>query len=350
MKGRIHSLDTLKGIALFFVVYIHARSFLSTWTVMENFNFVLANLSRFAVPAFFMTSGFLLALKLGEDSGRSFVNGQIRRLGKYYLMASAIYLPLVIGLNGLSSSMSMGSFSNWLEPSLTGIDGLVKFLYIGNAITPFLWFIPALLYSLLLIQRSVERDLFSYLFPAAFLLHLVAISSNIYRIVELPLPLEDAVFFGLLYTSIGFKIGKDELQEKIGRSELQLGLGIFLVVYLLERFYLSNLVNFTELFPWDTWYFWGPYSIMLIPLATGIFIWFLKNPDLGRDTRLNLYGKHTLLGYLIHPLVIGVIAGMAVLLAGQGLDINGTLAWDLVLLPLSYLATMELSVILRKRF
>ena len=71
VKGRIHSLDTLKGIALFFVVYIHARSFLSTWTVMENFNFLLANLSRFAVPAFFMTSGFLLALKLGEDSGRS---------------------------------------------------------------------------------------------------------------------------------------------------------------------------------------------------------------------------------------------------------------------------------------
>jgi surface polysaccharide O-acyltransferase-like enzyme len=347
VRERIDSLDTLKGLAILFVVYIHSKPFFSTGTFTEPVNFVLANASRFAVPAFFLTSGFLLSRKVSEseEGGVSFVKRQLEKIGSYYIFASAAYLLLISFILYFNRYLQLEVVSNWLNLSLLGLHGLFELLYIGKAIAPFLWFFTALFYSIMIVYFFNRKFDVRYLVVASAVLHVVAILSNTFLVFEgLPVPTEDAIFFGLLFTSTGFWIGKEKIyDQRTGKAFLGLT-SVFFVLHLAERAFISATVPAWEVYFWDS-YYWGPYSFFTAPMAVSLFLYFLKRPELGKGSRLNFYGKYTLTGYLIHPVVIGTLVGLGNGVSSlTGISVNGTTAWEFVMFPAAFLLTMEAAV------
>lgn len=345
MTQRINSLDTLKGLAILFIVYIHSKPFFSSKAVAESASFVLANTSRFAVPAFFLTSGFLLSRKVSENGGLSFVKRQLKKISTYYIFASAVYILPIAGILYANQFLQLEIVSNWLGFNLISVQGLFNFLYIGKAIAPFLWFFTALFYSIILVYFFNRKYDIKYLVITSGILHVIAILSNTYLVFEgLPVPIEDAAFFGLLFTSTGFWIGKEKIHELWSRKIFLSLTGFFFLAHLLERGFISSIVPSWNVYFWDSFY-WGPYSFFTAPMAVFFFLYVLKRPEWGSDSRINLYGKYTLTGYIIHPVVIGTLVGLSISVSSfTGISVTGTMFWDFVMFPLACLITMETAV------
>lgn len=347
MTERIDSLDTLKGFAIFFVVFIHSQAFFSTNRYIELFTYTAANFSRLAVPAFFLTSGFLLSLKL-KERGKDYEKEELEKIGKYYVIASLAYLPFSIGAGYLQEQGIIGDVARPLGPDLTGLEGLFNFIYLGKGVGDFLWFFPALFFSIGLIHLFYKHDRIKELLIGSIVLHSVAILSNAYRIVDLPIPVEDTLFFGLVFTTSGFVIGKKNLKDlRDGRIFLSLFV-VFSILHLAERAFITFTVDPMEVYYWSP-YFWGPYSFFTAPMAITFFLYILNRPELGKGSRLENYGRHSLLGYLIHPAVIGVFVGLSIALKQVlGVNVIDTLIWDFLFFPLIFVSTMEISGRLRR--
>jgi surface polysaccharide O-acyltransferase-like enzyme len=128
MKERIKSIDCLRGIAILAVLLIH-----TTTRTLEasNFNLVgfsftlfLNQIARFAVPMFFIISGFVLEISdHGDLSYWSFIKKRFSKVFIPYVFWSLIYYFLVYNSNH---------------------DNLFKVFLTGNASYQ-LYFIPALL-------------------------------------------------------------------------------------------------------------------------------------------------------------------------------------------------------------
>lgn len=346
MTERIDSLDTLKGLAIFFVIFIHAQPFFSTNNYIEVLTYTVANFSRIAVPAFFLVSGFLLSLKL-EERGKTYEKKELEKIGKYYIIASLAYLPFSIGAGYLQNQGIITGVARPLGPHLTGLEGLFNFLYLGKGVGDFLWFFPALFFSIALIHIFYRYDGIKELLIGSLILHSVAILSNTYRILELPVPVEDTLFFGLLFTTSGFVIGKRNLKDLETRGTY-LGLFIlFSVLHMAERIFITLTVASSNVYYWEP-YFWGPYSFFTAPMAVSFFLYILNRPDWGKETRLETYGRYSLLGYLLHPAVIGVFVVLSIGLDQiLGTTVLDTAVWDFVFFPLVFVCTMELSIKLR---
>lgn len=334
----------MKGLAIISVIYIHSKFFFSSLNVAEALNFVAANTSRFAVPAFFLTSGFLLSRKISDKENLSFIRRQLEKIGMYYFLASAIYVIPTVAILHLNQYLNLGVVSNWLKPVNVGLQGLFNFLYLGKAVAPFLWFFTALFYSLIGVYLFNRKYDVKYLVLGSAALHAVAILSNTYQLIGLPLPVEDALFFGLLFTSTGFWVEKKDLDELWNQSTL-LGLtGLFFVLNLVERGFISMTVPPLDIYFWEG-FFWGPYSFFAAPMTVFFFLYMLKRPELGKNSRINIYGRHTLTGYILHPIVIGGLVGLSLLIeAHLPVSVMDTLAWDILLFPLACLLTMETAV------
>ena len=67
MGERIHSIDSLRAIAVFFVVIAHVQPFAGFGSHGNYIYFVFDTIGQFDVPFFFVTSGYFLKSKL--DSG-----------------------------------------------------------------------------------------------------------------------------------------------------------------------------------------------------------------------------------------------------------------------------------------
>lgn len=348
MTDRIESLDTLKGIALFFVVFIHSKSFFSNNQILEAATYLAANMSRIAVPAFFLTSGYLASLKI-RDGRPEFPKKQMRNVGKYYIEASLLYLPPVLGMIAVNRYMNLQVIDKWVNLNVAGIEGLLNVFYIGKAIAPFLWFLPALFFSLGMVYIADRKDLIKPLLAGAAGLHVLAILENSYRLLGTSIiPQEDALFFGLFFTATGFYIGREGLSEVRDASTFRdLFIG-FSALHLLERIYISLTVEPWQAYYWDP-FFWGAYTFFTAPMTLALFMYFLKRPELGKDTRINLYGKYTLPGYILHAAMIGLFVALSqAVKAAAGIQLVETFAWDLIFLPLIYVLTMEAGIRYRK--
>lgn len=340
MVDRIYSLDTLKGLALFFVFFIHVKwSSIGGPPIQEMTGFTMMTFSRLAVPVFFLTSGYLLKMKLERESNEaSYFMKYLKKLGIYYVIGSSIFLlmkPLAFRLNKI---FEVGIVSN-LELKLLGSKSLFHTFYTGKATGEHLWFLLALFYSVALIYLSYRYDVFEELFGTAILLHLTAVLSRSYLVYDqLPIPQDDALFFGLFFTAAGFYLKKESIERKFGEL-LFLKLAILAnILHLLER------IGMTLLFESYTPYFWGNYSLLTAPAAITLFLYFLKRNELGKNSRINRYGRKTLWIYILHPIILAIFLGIGGLITQKGVNFIIENIWLSILVTL--LAYFSLSEIL----
>ncbi|MEF8880444.1 MAG: hypothetical protein V5A72_01265, partial [Candidatus Nanohaloarchaea archaeon] len=117
--------------------------------------------------------------------------------------------------------------------------------------------------------------------------------------------------------------------------------GLFLILNILENAVLVKTTGVSFIFQ--------DYSVFTVPFAVSLFLLGLSRPDLGSSSRINLYGKYTLLGYIFHQITGGVLTGATIVVESIiGTEVMQSSLLNMVLTFLAYIITMESALYYKK--
>ena len=208
-------IDLLKFICAILVIIIHIKPFgnVVSKSISDCLNFGLQNyLARIAVPFFFVSSGFFLYKKSSiKDFDITYSIQYIKKLFRLYFTWTIIYLPLIIrdllkdeqGINHailifFRNSIFTGSFVHlWFIPALIFAVVLVSFL-LKRKINPKTIITISLLFY---ITSLFAQSWFGFIKPLEFQLPTFWSSLKfIQRIIETT---RDGLFEGFFFVSLG---------------------------------------------------------------------------------------------------------------------------------------------------
>jgi len=333
---RISSLDFLKGLALFFVVLIHAKPFTGLEGIFHEFGIVLLNLARFAVPCFFLIAGYLFSKKLKAQEDQKYAWNYLTKLIKNYGKAILIFLALNLGLFLITDYVRFKALEKAVILDIFGFEGLMNILYFGSAVSYHLWFLPALIISTAIVYIFQIYGRLSVLIPVSYVLHLLGVASGAYNFIPIPVQPRDPIFFGLFFVATGFYIAENNL-EKIIKSTTALKLfALFAILHGVEGLFISANIPAVDAPSLD-------YSFFTALMALPLFIFILSRPQLGKETRLEKYGKNSLWIYIIHSIPISILIAVSKIISGVfGVAIAQSLVWQLIVTPLAFLTAGEM--------
>jgi surface polysaccharide O-acyltransferase-like enzyme len=333
MSDRIHSIDTLRAVAIGFVVVAHAGPFKGYGQYGNHVFFVLDTVGQFDVPFFFAVSGFFLATKISPDNALNTVVSSAKKLATLYGFGIMVYAPvLFLGVAGLAKLEGRSVQEALVAKVFQSVDP-IHLLYYGDAFAEHLWFLTSLIFSFVLVGVFVVSKKESYLLPAAALLHLTGIlDQNFPLLFDVPAPTRDAVFFGFFYVVLGYKLQTIDWRPDTDRSTLYLALVLVLViVQLLEQYILGYVLRDATLAQEVVT---TPYTVSTTLFVAAVLVYALSAPDLGKKTLLPTVGTYAVGVYLIHfPIdrLTEAIDGLMYALAG--IDLSTMLWWHVLLVP-----------------
>ena len=300
------NLDILKYGAAILIIILHLRPFLNINPTMD---LIFNNLvSRICVPIFLVSSGFFATWKQQKEPG--YIDRYIHQSIPLYLFYSLIYLPVgiswlsqyfpliesVVGSLGLSGWMNMAAYA------MVALFGLIiALLYTGTYYH--LWYYPALLISLKIVDVWIKHFHIKYLLYISFVLLFIGSFETYYGILPLWLQwimdqyfkifitTRNFVFFGLFYTTLGYTIFNRK--APLHRHAL-LGLGISVALMIIEVIALQYVDRKNS-------------NILLsaVPCVYFLFLTALyTKPWTNIHFRFRDYSKYY---YLIHPMIIFVL-------------------------------------------
>lgn len=205
---RNYSIDLLKFTMAVLVVFLH-----SDWVGTGYVN----PIARCAVPTFFMISGFLLYD--GHTIGSDRIVRNLKNIWHIFVWSSSLFLVMKE-----MSYIIKGDF--WLPSS----KQIFKFLLFNEH--PFywhLWYIPAYLYTLVIMWIVDKYNLYTYLFFAAPLLLLGDLVFGKYSVMLWErefdaIYVRNFLFVGVPYFSLGLII-KRYMDKVIGISKTKILIG-----------------------------------------------------------------------------------------------------------------------------
>lgn len=299
---RIYSIDAVKCIAIFIVVYFHTTTF--NVVQSDDISIWILAFPRFIIPYFFIVSGFLFGEKLKVNLNRiNYFKTYTINLTRLFVGWYIFYLiyDLVIGVfialaRGYSLKAELISFFK-LVPSLS-------FVYYGDGITAYhLWFLTALIWSIVILFIFIHYKKTGLLLIVSFVLNMIGLFGQSYSgIYHLPIYTRDALFFGLFYVTAGYCISShyEKITKKITKMKSITFFHLFLLSSLLqiiESFITVKILHGTE----------GGigYYISTVPLTFSLFLLVLKMKKLGSSV-LSGIGRNTLGIYVTHMLFISL--------------------------------------------
>lgn len=261
VKKQNECLNFIKGIACFGIVYMH-----TSYDCMLSS--MIVNLFRFAVPIFFMISGYY---SYGTDKAiiEKRTRKKVFRMLKMgvgtlvlYNLWSVVINPMITGrsVNVMQWILSYQSAKNWID-----------FVLFNQGITGIAWFIFALLYcyiALYLINKFNKYNL-AYILAAVLLVaHIVARGLIQYnQLVPEEINIiwfRNSIFTGFPFFMIGNYMHKkeDKIVNRLSNKTLVIGILFGLALSCVERYIVVLEI------------FWGTVLASLL-----IFLFALQNPD-----------------------------------------------------------------------
>ncbi|MFC6716217.1 acyltransferase [Natrialbaceae archaeon GCM10025810] len=347
MGDRIHSIDSARAVAMLFVVAIHAEPFGGLGAYGNAANFVIDTTARFAVPFFFLTSGYLFATKLERFDGRAYVERYLERVGSIYVAGVVLYAPIVVLLSAGTAITSGERVQGAVLARVVESVSPIGLLYYGDSVIVFLWFLPALAISIALLYAFVALEKTRYVLPIALALHVAGVfGQNPSLGVHVPLETRDPLFFGFFYTALGFYVRSWEWEPRRDRSGLYLILTVvFGAAHVAERYVLGYVLTGDSF----SHAVYGPdYSFATVPFATALFLFVLSRPSLGKSSRLPTLGTYAVVIYVVHPLVLYALVGLGEGLDQAGYAVASTVAWHLALTPVAYAGSLGLYLVVTR--
>ena len=312
----MQSVDVVRVIAIFAVVVIHTMPFDDTYIWLGrdlNVGYLFNQLARFAVPFFFVISGYFWGLKI--NSGSPLIDStkkMARKIFIIFLFWSAIYLILT-SLSNIFQYGALTPFQIIYLNTAKLFDHPMKTAMEGTKVH--LWFLVALLFCLAICDFFIRRNMSKILIVFSIILYGIGLLGKAYADSPLGFHSEfnfrDGPFFGLIFFVTGY------IFSKTTQRKYWLMIGLFLTIF-------GTLIHFAELFLLRS--IWGTtmlqdYVIGTYFMGVGVAMVALSNPIF---LRLNQFSK-------IGPLVLGIYAVHFVfvdLLKPFGAGLTGVTWWE----------------------
>lgn len=260
---RKNNIDLFKLLAALFIVCLHVKYGALDIQVVK----VLRIISRWALPFFFITSGYFLAFKI-ENGFIPFskIKNNIKNLLLIFVIASTIYTPLTI---------------------ISGRDILSSLIYGGWF---HLWFLTSLLFGYLIIY-ALSRIKLTQILPALSLLILLVFAfSQFNKVLDVKFI---RMFISIPFLWIGMLIQSGYF-NKIKLKTLCTLLVVAVLLQFVESYYLANVLS---------------YNLYYLELSGGIILFasflfmIVERLDLS-SCKVSKYGTfYSLFIYLYHPLI-----------------------------------------------
>ena len=295
--GRIPSLDLLKLIAVSAVVGLHAPDSITHVSVGWQ---ISNQIFRFAVPSFFIISGFLFKRSFDRSSDKLTV---LLRYGTrilvpflFWSIFYALVPPFVSGApNGIPSAIRDHFTSIVRFPHAFLLTGFVYHL----------WFLSALGQGLFVLWLSMRVSGVKLVLILGAALYCIALCAEPYS----PSPIglhwhfyaRNGPFFSTLFVGLGAWLADTGLACKTSSALWLLCLGLLMQlteVYFLYFLYRTPIRDHN-------------FVLGTVPYALGCVLLALSKPNIGRPCDLSNLGLLTLGIYAFHPYVIEVLLPLA---------------------------------------
>ena len=291
--NKITSIELGRLVAIFLIVAMHCQMFLSYFLYQDTpwFGYIFNQFTRFAVPLFFLISGYLMQPKLlaaPMETCKKFCLPLLRVFIVWSLICALMpfNLETVFTKGYLAERTGYWNFlaQNPLNTILEG--GLVH-----------LWFLPALMIAVLITALMVRVKQMRLLLPLAAILYIYGVLAGSYHTVtELGAPFftRNGPFFGTLMFTLGFLIRQHNVH--IGAKQAATLAIAGMTVHFVEAYLL---IDFGQAFNANDFMFgtavWG----------TGVFLFLLAKPNLGNHAWVLNLSKSVLPIYVSHlPIMI----------------------------------------------
>lgn len=316
---RYATLDIFRLIAAFLIIAIHTSPFLS---INETADFIIVHIiARVAVPFFFIVTGYFLYLSM-EKGNKLSVRRTLNKLIGIYLFGIILYLPLNL-------------YGNYFNQTNLPFQVIKDLIFDGTFYH--LWYLPATIIGILLVQFLMRRFPMPHVFIITLLLYIIGLGGDSYygivtqisavqKIYDFLFKIMDytrsGLFFAPIYIFLGAWIAYSK--HKIKTQIAAIGLIISNVLLITEGLLLRSF----NVQRHDSMY------IMLLPCMYFLSLILLQyNGNNIKELR-----TLSMMIYIIHPWMIVIVRLFAKILHLQNLLIYNNLLHFLSVSILSLLA------------
>ncbi|MCD7033157.1 acyltransferase [Metabacillus sp. GX 13764] len=299
--NRNHSIDLIKFFAIFLVVCIHTAPFSKInlgFINGSNITFILNTFGRFAVPYFFIISGYLYGIKNNKyEFYNKYTFKYLLNLFRIYLGWAVFYVLYDFFLNcmhGINIQIEALQFINKIMN--------LKTLYLNGISSRHayqLWYLVALIISILIIWVFIKLDKIKLLLIISLGLNLIGLfgeGQSYSQFFNAHIITRDALFYGLFYTTLGFFFANNTF---IPTQNPYVYLKLFFLFFFgqfIERFVLVYLFQAPQ----------GDYYVFTIPQTIFLFLFVVSCRNV-KDNFLAKIGSNAVGIFVIHTFVISVI-------------------------------------------
>lgn len=309
-------IDYVKCFAIFFVVAIHSKTVQGIHLGImdgDDANFIINTFARFAVPFFFVTSGYLFIQKLNKIQQENRNSGQqkqfhyfkkyIGKLIKLYISWFAFYFVLELAIQFIETEKSSAALSEMFT-SYIGHFNLWNLVYLGDGWPEYhLWFLPALIWATMLLFLFAQMRLMRVLFMISIGLHLFGLFGQSYSFLyDVSFNTRDGIFFALFYVTLGGIMAKytpvvTAFAQKLPTRSAIIWLGILSCMQILEGLITLQVYDGKA----------ENYFISTIPLVIVLFLLVLKHSQMGKDSIFTKIGANAVGIYVSHVFIMEFI-------------------------------------------
>lgn len=327
-KKEYPGLDLFRIIAVILVVMNHTYPLVD---INEIADFTLTRIiARIAVPFFFMVSGFfVLPTVMGENKNYNTLFKSVKKLAKLYLIATLIYLPISF----YSGNIGLHS----------GISGILKDIFF-NGTFYHLWYLPAAIIGILIVTVLLKVFKPIHVFMISIGLYIIGVFGDSYYQIAQQLPVIKEVYNGIFmlfdYTRNGIflapiffisgaMIAKQTRKPK--KKIMMYGFIASLFLMIIEGLILNrfNIQKHSSMY------------ILLLPVMYFLFQWLL----LWKNGKYKKYRNITMIVYIIHPLVIIGVRGVAKIINLQAILVDNNLIHFIAVLSISWVMALIINFI-----
>lgn len=287
--ARQGSLDVLKFLAAVSVVSLHAAYAGETGLALNA-------LARFAVPVFFMLSGYFVST---HEDQPAYALRQAGKMFLYYGGASLLYLAFFGGLAALS-----GRWPEFISPLLAS----PWLILVASFMVSSLWYLVNAGWGLLILSPVLRYRVMPALAAISALFLAVGIYGENVALAAGSLPewiFRNALFLGLPFLVLGYHARA--LSERLApypRWALAAATAVFGLGVLAERVAWIGAGYASS----------ANISLMTVPYAVSVFLLALSFG--GRSPWTDRLGTYALPVYLVHPLLSLTLPGILVPVLG----------------------------------
>ena len=286
---RYDSINIMRVICAFLVISLHTSIFAS---INLGLNSIVAKgISRIAVPFFFISTGYFMVKNITKGG---YVKGFVKKIGLIYLLISVVDIILIMP---------------YVSMRLSGdILDKMKYIFIGG-ITESLWYIPAIIFAVVLVSIFVKKNWIKPLIVLSILLYIIGLLGDSYFGLIKNTPLEvvinfynnifintrNGITFSVPFVALGVLIAKGNI--KLSKNIINICLIVFSILLGIEA-YLLNLSSISL----DTNMY-----ISLLLLVPVIFIWLLNMKVQINERTSNIFREMSLWIYCVHETIMLIV-------------------------------------------